>query len=67
MSIQLHVPVIVFLHVNIETPEQLCQQIVRPVACICYRFFVCNNRIMRVAITEAGQAPCTYLFSLFCL
>ncbi len=65
MSSRLHVPVIAFLLVNIGTPEQLSQQLVRPVARTCFRFFVCKNHNVRVAIPEAGQAPRTYLFSLF--
>ncbi len=65
MTSRLHVPFIAFLHVNIGTPEQLCQQLVRPVTRICFHFFVCKNRNAGAAMPAAGHAGRTYVFLLF--
>ncbi len=65
MSSRLHVPFIAFLHVNIGTPEQLCQQLVRLVAGICFRFVVCQNLNEEAAMPAAGQAGWMYVFLLF--
>ncbi len=65
MSSRLHVPFIDFLHVNIGTSEQLCQQLIRLTACTCFRFFVCKNRNAEAAMPAADQAGCTYMFLLF--
>ncbi len=61
MSSQLHVSFIAFLHVNIGPLEQLCQQLVRPVARTCFRFFVCKNRNAGAAMPAAGQAGRGYV------
>ncbi len=65
MSSQLHIPFIAFLHINIGTPEQLCQQLVKPVARTCFHFFVCKNRNTGAAMPATGQAGHTYVFLLF--
>ncbi len=65
MSSRLHIPFIAFLHVNIGPSEQLCQQLVRPVARTCFRFFVSKNRNARAAMPATGQAGRTYVFLLF--
>ena len=54
-----------FLFVKIITREQLCQQLVKSVICICFRFSACKNRDTGIAILAAGYTVCTYVLSLF--
>lgn len=51
---QLYILVFVFLLIKIIMRRQLCQQLVRPVAYMCFRFSVYRNRNARAAILIAN-------------
>ena len=50
-----HVPVFAFPLIKIITRRQLCQQLVRPVARMCFCFFACKNSNVGAAILGAGM------------
>lgn len=47
MSSWLYVPVFTFLFLKIVTQGQLCQQLVKPVAYMCFLFSACKNYSIR--------------------
>ncbi len=55
MSGRSHIPVFAFPLVKIIIRGQLCQQLVRPVACTCFRFFARKNRNAGEAMPGAGM------------
>ncbi len=55
MSGRPHVPVFAFPLVKIITRGQLCQQLVRPVAHMCFRFSAHKNRNAGAAMPAAGM------------
>ena len=63
---RLHVPIFTFLFVKIITQRQLCQQLVKPVACICFCFFAHKNYNVGVAMPGVGR-PATILDRLYIL
>ena len=51
-----------FLFIKIVTQGQLCQQLIRPNICTCFRFLAYKNCNAGAIVLAASQTGCTYMF-----